>query len=77
MFPRNAINGTTTTVVPLYLAYAGNINNMLFSALVGITATTGLLLAIIALIASFCTPRNLAALPIICCNCAAVSILLN
>ncbi|KAF1828318.1 hypothetical protein BDW02DRAFT_454764, partial [Decorospora gaudefroyi] len=52
MSPRNAINGTTTTVVPPCSAYTGNMNNKLLPALVGITATTGLFPVTIALIAS-------------------------
>ena len=40
MSSRNAINGTTTTVVLPCFAYAGNINNMLLPAPVSITATT-------------------------------------
>ncbi|KAF2803438.1 uncharacterized protein BDZ99DRAFT_372801, partial [Mytilinidion resinicola] len=52
MSPCNAINGTTTTIIPPCSAHAGNINNKLFPALVGITATTGLLPAVIVAIAS-------------------------
>ncbi|KAF2866457.1 hypothetical protein BDV95DRAFT_450159, partial [Massariosphaeria phaeospora] len=48
---RNAINGTTTTVVPLCSANASNINNKLLPLPVGITATTKLSLAMIALMA--------------------------
>ncbi|KAF1828104.1 hypothetical protein BDW02DRAFT_513235 [Decorospora gaudefroyi] len=55
MSPRNAINRITTIVVPLYSAYAGNINNKLFPPPISITATTGLSPAIIACIASFYT----------------------
>ncbi|OAL42730.1 hypothetical protein IQ07DRAFT_475808, partial [Pyrenochaeta sp. DS3sAY3a] len=51
MSPRNDTNGTTTTVVPPCSAHDGNMNNMLLPAPVGITATTGLSLATIALIA--------------------------
>jgi hypothetical protein len=40
--PRNAVNGTTTTVNPPDSIHAGNMNNMLFPPPVGITATTGL-----------------------------------
>ncbi|KAF2812023.1 uncharacterized protein BDZ99DRAFT_367156, partial [Mytilinidion resinicola] len=50
--PYNTINGTITTVILPYSAYAGNINNKLFPALVGITATTGLSPAVIIAIAS-------------------------
>jgi hypothetical protein len=64
----NAINRTTTIVILLYLAYASNINNKLFSLSISITATTELSSATIAAIASFCMLRNLAVLPIICCN---------
>ncbi|KAI0603907.1 RecQ Superfamily II DNA helicase [Pyrenophora tritici-repentis] len=52
MSPRNAINGTTTTVVPPCSAHAGNMNNKLLPAPVGITATTGLSPAVMALIAA-------------------------
>ncbi|KAF2868287.1 hypothetical protein BDV95DRAFT_451228, partial [Massariosphaeria phaeospora] len=48
---RNAINSTTTIVVPLCFANASNINNKLLLLLVSITATTKLSPAIIALIA--------------------------
>jgi hypothetical protein len=68
MFPCNAINGTTTTVVLPYLAYASNMNNKLFPLSVGITATTGLSPATIAATASFYTPQNSVVLPIIRCN---------
>ena len=74
---RSETNGTTTTVVPPCSAYAGNINSMLLPALVGITATIRLSPAIIALIASFCTPLNFAFLPFICWSCAARSIFRN
>ncbi|KAG9382296.1 RecQ Superfamily II DNA helicase [Pyrenophora tritici-repentis] len=57
MSPRNAINGTTTTVVPPCSAHAGNMNNKLLPAPVGITATTGLSPAVMALIAASCTPE--------------------
>ncbi|KAF2871803.1 hypothetical protein BDV95DRAFT_451418, partial [Massariosphaeria phaeospora] len=49
--PRNAINGTITTVVLPCSANASNINNKLLPLLVSITATTKLSPAIIALIA--------------------------
>ncbi|KAF1924228.1 uncharacterized protein M421DRAFT_30851, partial [Didymella exigua CBS 183.55] len=52
MSPRSEINGTTTTVVPPCSAHASNMNNMLLPALVSITATTGLLPATIASMAS-------------------------
>ncbi|KAF1922378.1 uncharacterized protein M421DRAFT_35591, partial [Didymella exigua CBS 183.55] len=52
MSPRSEINGTTTTVVPPCSAHAGNMNNMLLPAPVGITATTGLSPATIASMAS-------------------------
>ncbi|KAF2818021.1 uncharacterized protein BDZ99DRAFT_375130, partial [Mytilinidion resinicola] len=52
----NAINGTITTIIPPCSAYAGNINNKLFPVLVSITATTGLLPAVIIAIISSCTP---------------------
>ncbi|KAF2814500.1 uncharacterized protein BDZ99DRAFT_379865, partial [Mytilinidion resinicola] len=52
----NAINSTTTTIIPPCSAYAGNINNKLFPILVSITTTTGLSPAVIIAIASFCTP---------------------
>jgi hypothetical protein len=68
MSPRNAINRTTTIVILLYLVYASNINNKLFPPSVSIIATIGLSSATIATIASFYTLRNLAVLPIICCN---------
>jgi hypothetical protein len=68
MSPRNAINRMTTTVVPPYLAYASNINNKLFPPPISITATIRLFSTTIAATASFCTPRNLAVLPIIRCN---------
>jgi hypothetical protein len=55
MSPRNAINGTTTTVVPPGSTHAGNINNMLLPSPVGITVTTGLTPAWIASIACFYT----------------------
>ncbi|KAF2813647.1 uncharacterized protein BDZ99DRAFT_381334, partial [Mytilinidion resinicola] len=54
--PYNAINGTTTTIIPPCSAYASNINNKLFPALVGITATTGLSPAVIVAIIFSCTP---------------------
>ncbi|CAE7208678.1 hypothetical protein PTTW11_09879 [Pyrenophora teres f. teres] len=77
MSPRNAINGTTTTVVPPCSAHAGNMNNKLLPAPVGITATTGLSPALIALIAASCTPRNLASSPIMRFSCALASIFLS
>ena len=77
MSPRNAINGTTTTVVPPCSAHAGNMNNKLLPAPVGITDTTGLLPATMAWMASLCTPRNSAVLPIICCSWASTSIFLS
>ncbi|KAE8852436.1 hypothetical protein PTNB73_10603 [Pyrenophora teres f. teres] len=77
MSPRNAINGTTTTVVPPCSAHAGNMNNKLLPAPVGITATTGLSPAVIALIAASCTPRNLASSPIMRFSCALASIFLS
>ncbi|KAH7000821.1 hypothetical protein B0J12DRAFT_540227, partial [Macrophomina phaseolina] len=49
---RSAISGTTTTVVPPGSAQAGSMNKMLFPAPVGITATSGLIPALIALTAS-------------------------
>jgi hypothetical protein len=68
MSPRNAINRITTTVVPLCSVYAGNMNNKLFPPPISITTTTGLSPATIAAIASSCTLRNWAVLPIIRCN---------
>jgi hypothetical protein len=56
MSPRNAINKTTTIVIPLYLAYASNINNKLFSPPISIIATTRLSSTTIAATASFYTP---------------------
>ncbi|KAF2814503.1 uncharacterized protein BDZ99DRAFT_359415, partial [Mytilinidion resinicola] len=50
--PYNAINSTTTTIILLCSAHAGNINNKLFPILVSITATTRLSPAIIIAIAS-------------------------
>jgi hypothetical protein len=64
----NAINRTTTIVVLLCLAYAGNINNKLFSLSVGITATIELSSATIAATVFFCMLRNLAVLSIIYYN---------
>ncbi|KAK7178760.1 hypothetical protein PSPO01_15187 [Paraphaeosphaeria sporulosa] len=55
MLPRNVINGTTIIVMPPYSTHAGNINNMLLPAPIGITATIGLSPPIIALMASFYT----------------------
>jgi hypothetical protein len=72
--PRNAINGTTTTIMPPCSIYAGNINNMLLPAPIGITATTELLPAIIASIAACCTPQNSALSPTIRFNTAITSI---
>ena len=74
---RNAINGTTTIVVPPYSANASNINNKLLPLLVGITATTRLSPATIALIASSYTPRNSALLPIIRLSYLLLSIFLS
>jgi hypothetical protein len=56
MSPRNAISGITMIVVLPYSAHASNMNNKLLPAPVGITTITGLVLAIIALIASSCMP---------------------
>ncbi|KAB8240254.1 hypothetical protein BDV35DRAFT_374155 [Aspergillus flavus] len=56
--PRNEISGTTTIVVPLGSANAGNMNNMLLPPPVGITATTGLSPSWMARNAGACTPRN-------------------
>jgi hypothetical protein len=74
---RNVINGITTTVVPPCSAHAGNINNKLFPAPVGITVTTGLSPAVMAWIPSSWTPRNAASFPIIRFNWALASIFLN
>ncbi|KAF4311380.1 hypothetical protein GTA08_BOTSDO13140 [Botryosphaeria dothidea] len=75
---RNDFNGTTTTtVVPSGSAHAGNINNTLLPAPVGITATTGLCPALITSIAGFCTLRNIASLPTNCFNCSSAFIFLN
>ncbi|KAF2877734.1 hypothetical protein BDV95DRAFT_482168, partial [Massariosphaeria phaeospora] len=71
---RNAINSTTIIVVLLCFANASNINNKLLLSLVSITATTKLSPAIIALIAFFCTLRNLALLLIIRLSCLLLSI---
>ncbi|KAF2801257.1 uncharacterized protein BDZ99DRAFT_357500, partial [Mytilinidion resinicola] len=49
--PYNAINSTITTIIPPCSAHASNINNKLFPILVGITATTRLLPAVIIAIA--------------------------
>jgi hypothetical protein len=65
MSPRNAINRTTTIVIPPCSAYTSNINNKLFPPSISITATTGLSSTTIAATASICTPQNLAILPII------------
>jgi hypothetical protein len=65
MSPCNAINGTTTIVIPPYLAYASNINNKLFPPSISITATTRLSSTTITTTASIYTPRNSAVLPII------------
>ena len=67
---RNAINGKTTTVIPPGSAHAGNMNNMLLPAPVGITTTIRLSPELIALIAGFCTLRNWASGPINRCNCS-------
>jgi len=55
---RNAFNGTTTTVTPLGSTHAGNMNNMLLPAPVGMTATMGLSPLWTASIASACTLWN-------------------
>ncbi|KAK7191964.1 hypothetical protein PSPO01_02413 [Paraphaeosphaeria sporulosa] len=77
MSPYNVINGIITMVVPPYSTHAGNINNMLLPAPIGITATTGLSPPIITLMASFYTLRNVAVLPTIRYNCLVASIILN
>ncbi|KAK7178345.1 hypothetical protein PSPO01_15607 [Paraphaeosphaeria sporulosa] len=77
MSPHNAINGTTTMVMPPCSTHAGNMNNMLLPAPVGITATTGLSPPTITSMASFCTLQNVAVLPAMHCNCSAASIVLN
>ncbi|GME47479.1 Helicase [Neofusicoccum parvum] len=52
MSARSAMSGTTTTVVPPGSVQAGSMNKMLFLAPVGITATTGLTPAWMAVTAS-------------------------
>lgn len=65
---RSVISGITTTVVPLGLMYAGNINSMLFPLLVGMTAMMGLLLCWMACSAGPWTPCSLSlAYWVICC----------
>jgi hypothetical protein len=73
----NAINRITTIVVLPYSTYTSNINNKLFLLPISITATIGLLPAIIVLIASCYTLQNLAILLIIYFNYIVVSIFLN
>ena len=65
MSSRNAINGTTTTLVPPTLYHAGSRNAKLLSPPMRITSTMGLSPSMIALIAAAWTPRNTLPLSII------------
>ncbi|KAK7178435.1 hypothetical protein PSPO01_15519 [Paraphaeosphaeria sporulosa] len=73
MSPRNTINGMIIIVIPPYLAYAGNINNMLLPTPINITATMGLSPPIITLMASFYTLWNVTILPTMRSNYSAVN----
>ncbi|KAH7010949.1 hypothetical protein B0J12DRAFT_587064, partial [Macrophomina phaseolina] len=74
---RNDFNGTTTTIVLPGSTYAGNINNTLLPAPVGITTTTGLYSTIIASNTGFYTLRKTASLPTNYRNYFSVFILFN
>jgi hypothetical protein len=65
---RNIINDIITTVIPLLLQNAGNMNNKLFPPSVLITTITELSSVMMALIAGSCAPRNSAFLPMTCFN---------
>ncbi|CAG8187824.1 unnamed protein product [Penicillium nalgiovense] len=74
---RNAINGTTTTVVPP-ATHAGNMNNTLLPPPVGITVIIGLCPCWIASIAGPWTPRNrTSSSPIIFCNSGCIGVSCN
>ena len=61
--PWNDINGTTTTVVPVLILRAGNMNNKLFPAPVPMMTNMGVLFFIMACNTSSCSLRNLAPSP--------------